>query len=287
MKIGKRVRLRSLIFDIFAFVAIFILVQLVVSLIITKFVGGIFDANGKLTDFGFFATYFSAMVPILIIATRYESFRYGCSTLIRSSWRGFDPTMALWGLILLVAMTIAISPITNMLPYAERTSPTGGWTLLTVCIIAPIFEELIFRGRLYSMLCHSSSALLSAMLTAILFGVVHGDLRVMISGFVAGLVFSYVYIQKSSIIAPILIHMFNNAIAYALVVLSYQNKSADEIVGESVDMSIVYIVSRDISVIGMVQVDRNIRRKGVAAFPVKIEEATENAEPATEESVSE
>ena len=81
--------------------------------------------------------------------------------------------------------------------------------------------------------------------------------------------------------------MFNNALAYALVVLSYQDKGASEILGESVDMSIVYIVSLVISVIGMVHAVRTIRRKGVAAFPVKIEEATENAEPATEESVSE
>ena len=81
--------------------------------------------------------------------------------------------------------------------------------------------------------------------------------------------------------------MFNNAIAYALVVLSYQNKSADEIVGESIDMSILYIVSLVISAIGIVHIVRTIRRKGVAAFPVKIEEAIENAEPATEGSVSE
>lgn len=287
MKIGKSVRLRSLILDILAFVAMFLLIQLAVSLIVINFVEGAFAADGKLTDFGFFVTYFSAMVPMIILATRYESFRYGCSMPIKSSWRGFDPTMALWGFVLLLSVTVDISPIVNMLPHVERSIPTGGWTLLTVCVIAPIFEEVIFRGRLYSLLNHSSSALISAMLTAMLFGAVHGDLCVMIEGFFAGLIFSYVYIQKGSIIAPILLHIFNNAIAYALVVLSYQDKGLGEILGEQMDMSIVYIVALVISVVGMIHVVRTIRRKGMAAFPVKIEEATENTEPATEESVSE
>lgn len=255
--------------DVLAFVAIYLLVQLAVSFIFSNYVGWIYGSDGKLTDYGLFTTYLCSMVPILLFTTRYESLRYKYSTPVMSSWRGFDPNYVLWGLLLLLCASVALSPIKAMLPTAERSMPMGGWTLVTVCIIAPIFEEIIFRGRLFSMLHHSIAAMPSAIITAALFGVVHGDPRVMVEGFIAGMIFSSLYIRKGSIIAPILVHMCNNAIAYALMVLSYQDKSAAEIIGESVDMSIVFIVSVIVTVVGAGFVIHTIRGygKGVAESP--------------------
>lgn len=248
--------------DIFAFVVIYLLVQLAVTFIFANYVDWIYGGDGKLTDYGFFTIYLCSMVPILLFATRYESVRHKYSTPVMSSWRGFDPTTILWGFILLMCASIALSPIKMMLPATERAMPMGGWTLVTVCVLAPIFEEIIFRGRLFSMLHRSVGALTSAVITALLFGLVHGDPRVMIDGFVAGMIFSFLYIRKGSIIAPILVHMCNNAIAYALMILSYQDKSAAQILGESVDMTIVYIVSVVVMLVGFAVVIRTIRRYG-------------------------
>ncbi len=248
--------------DIFAFVVICLLVQLAVSFIFANYVDWIYGSDGKLTDYGFFTIYLCSMVPILLFTTRYESRRHKYSTPVMSSWRGFDPTAILWGFILLACASIALSPIKMVLPPTERAMPMGGWTLATVCILAPIFEEIIFRGRLFSMLHRSVGALSSAVITALIFGLVHGDPRVMIDGFVAGMIFSFLYIRKRSIIAPILVHMCNNAIAYALMILSYQDKSAAQILGESVDMTIVYIVSVVVMLVGFAVVIRTLRRYG-------------------------
>ncbi len=255
-------KLRSLSVDILAFVLIFILLQVAVVLIVVNVDLGLYDAGGHLVDYGFFITYFCAMVPLLILATRYESWRYKCSTPIKASWRGFDPTTILYCFVFLIAANITLSPILGALPHAERAIPVGGWTLLTTCVVAPIFEELIFRGRLFHTLNRSASALTSAALTALVFGAIHGDIAVMIEGFVAGMIFSYAYIHKGSIITPIILHMCNNAIAYALIILSYQDKSMLELLSESVDMSLIYIVSLIITIIGCFVVVRGVRKYG-------------------------
>lgn len=260
MKRVIREKLRSLSIDILAFVSMFILLQVAVALIFANVNLGLFDESGHLIDYGFLVTYFCATAPMLILATRYESWRYKYSMSIKASLRGLDPTTVLLCFTLLIAANITLSPLMELLPHADSTIPLGGWSLLTVCVIAPIFEELIFRGRLFSMLNHSSSALTSAMLSAVVFGAVHGDITVMIEGFVAGMIFSYAYISKGSIIAPIILHMCNNAIAYALIILSYQDKSMLALLSESADMSVVYITAFIITAIGSFIVIRGIRK---------------------------
>ena len=236
---------------------------------------GVYDSNGGMTDYGFMTLYILGMFPILILSTRYESWRYHYSMPIKSSSRGFNPTFILWGVILLFSATIALTPITSLLPASSRDIPIGGYALFTVCVAAPILEELIFRGRLFSLLNHSTSALRSAILSALLFGAVHGSPQVIIEGFVAGLIFSYAYIVTGSIIAPIILHMCNNAIAYAMIILSYQDRSVAEILGEQINWPITYAVSLVIALIGMSCVVRTIKRNGRVVSKVTPEESLE------------
>lgn len=262
--------------DIAAFVAIFIIVQLVATLALICGMDGLFDSKGSVTDYGFMMTYTCAMLPILMLTTRYESWRYRYSMPIKASVRGFDPVFILWGVILLFAVNIALTPITDLLPEANQDMPIGGYTLFTVCVLAPVLEEYIFRGRLFSLFYHSTTALTSATLSAILFGVIHGSPQVIVGAFVAGLIFSYAYMIKGSIIAPIILHMCNNAVAYTMIVLSYQDKSVPEILGENVNWSIVYTIALAVTLLGMAHVIRTIRRKGMGTIRVKSEEIDSN-----------
>lgn len=248
--------------DIAAFVVIFIIVQLVATLILICGVDGLFDSEWSITDYGFMMTYACAMLPILMLTTRYESWRYRYSMPIKASAQGIDPVFILWGVMLLFATNIAITPLTDLLPPANQDMPIGGYTLFTVCVLAPVLEEYIFRGRLFSLFYHSTSALTSATLSAMLFGVIHVSPQVIIGGFIAGLIFSYAYMIKGSIIAPIILHMCNNGVAYAMIVLSYQDKSIPELLGENVNWPIVYTISLIIFLLGMAHVIRTIRRKG-------------------------
>ena len=71
-----------------------------------------------------------------------------------------------------------------------------------------------------------------------------------------GVVFSYYYISKRSIFAPVILHIFNNAIAYSLIVLSYRGESLRAIVGSGEMQLVVYVVAAAIVLCGAVVILR-------------------------------
>ena len=136
------------------------------------------------------------------------------------------------------------------------------WTLIMVVVIAPIFEEILFRGKLYNMLRISASPLTSIVLASLFFGAVHLEPIIAISGLPWGLLLGFVYLRSRSIIAPIILHMFNNALAYATIVLSYDDKSIVELIDGERYFLFIYIVSALIVVIAMIRFVTFIVKQG-------------------------
>lgn len=68
------------------------------------------------------------------------------------------------------------------------------------------------------------------------------------------MLFSYAYVRTRSIITPIILHMCNNALAYALTILSYNEKSLLELVDSEAYFLIIYVVSAVIVSVAMVGV---------------------------------
>jgi membrane protease YdiL (CAAX protease family) len=110
-------------------------------------------------------------------------------------------------------------------------------------VLSPIMEELIFRGRLYNLLGHCVSPFMAAFLSSLLFAAVHLQPIVMIEGFLSGMLFSYMYLLKRSIILPIMLHICNNMIAYGLQILSYAGKPLMEYIGSEHYYLPLYITS--------------------------------------------
>lgn len=218
------------------FVAVFTIAQIISSLAVVSTLGGV-------TDVGFMLTYFIAMLLSYIAVTAMERYTFGRVAPIENSKRGFNPVAILTGVVLLIAISIVLAPLAEVLPSDSRTFPEGTFTLISVVILAPIFEEMIFRGRLYNIFHHNGSPLSAASLSALAFGVVHLEPVVIIEALIVGVVLSYFYIVRRSIIAPIILHMCNNALAYALVVLSYRGESLMELLGEGMTLTVVYATS--------------------------------------------
>ena len=85
--------------------------------------------------------------------------------------------------------------------------------LLTV-IIAPIVEELIFRGMVLHRANRYIPFLWANFLQAFLFGVYHGNVIQGIYAILLGLLLGMIYYKYKTILAPILLHMCINASAY-------------------------------------------------------------------------
>ena len=208
-------------------------------------------------DVSFMLLYFTSMIAVYGATILIEKVAFKRVATVYNSRRGFDPVAILFGVVLIFAISVILLPLEEILSPDTRTFPDGFCTLLTVVLLAPIFEEMIFRARLYNILSRNTSPLMSASLSAIAFGVVHLEPIVVIEALLVGVVLSYFYLSKRSIITPIILHIFNNAFAYALVVLSYNGESLRELIGGSADVHLgVYLLCLLIVVAGAVFIIR-------------------------------
>lgn len=233
--------------------ALFAIIYIVALLVVRAFITPDDDLNFMLFSM------LSSLVVFLLLGV-YERVVYKQLRPIARRASGFDPRAVLWGVVLLVAISVVISPLEALLPADNQSLPDGGWTVLAAVILAPIMEELIFRGRLISLLGHSCRPGAAVVLSALLFAVAHGSFVVGINAFVSGVIFGYFYLLKRSIITPILLHICNNAVAYSLIILSYQDKSIQELVGSSNAYFLIYAAAWVVVAIGMMHLFRTLYR---------------------------
>lgn len=93
---------------------------------------------------------------------------------------------------------------------------------LALVIVAPIFEELIFRGWLYHKLRLRLNIPLAAIIVSALFGFFHGQWNVAVNVFALSLVLCALRELTGTIYAGILLHMLKNGIAFYLTfILNY------------------------------------------------------------------
>ena len=85
--------------------------------------------------------------------------------------------------------------------------------LISVGILTPVAEELIFRGLIYRRLRWQMSAGYAVFLSAILFAVFHGNLLQGIYSFVIGMLLAFTYERTHSLLAPVLVHVGANLVS--------------------------------------------------------------------------
>ena len=92
-----------------------------------------------------------------------------------------------------------------------------GLQIISVVIMAPIAEELLFRGILFNTIKHAGYPLAGMFASAALFALVHGSMALMLPLFVMGFALAWVYEKSESIIAPIVMHATFNAINFTFL----------------------------------------------------------------------
>ncbi|HEU4963252.1 MAG TPA: CPBP family intramembrane glutamic endopeptidase [Bacilli bacterium] len=93
-----------------------------------------------------------------------------------------------------------------------------GWFLsmlpmLATSLIAPLGEELLFRGVLQSTLTAKWGPLLGVLASAFCFALIHVDLVLFLPIFLMGILFAVLYRITGTLWAPIWMHIFNNLFA--------------------------------------------------------------------------
>ncbi len=92
-----------------------------------------------------------------------------------------------------------------------------GLQIVSVVMMAPIAEELLFRGILFNTIKHAGYPLAGMFASAALFALVHGSVALMLPLFVMGFALAWVYEKSGSIIAPIVMHATFNAINFTFL----------------------------------------------------------------------
>ncbi|QOR34326.1 CPBP family intramembrane metalloprotease [Clostridium sp. 'deep sea'] len=91
--------------------------------------------------------------------------------------------------------------------------------IILVGFIAPLYEELVFRGLIQRTISQYTSPLLGVIGSGFLFSISHFDLYQIPGLFVMSLCFSITYKRSKTLYTPIIAHMVNNVIFIACFVL--------------------------------------------------------------------
>lgn len=100
-----------------------------------------------------------------------------------------------------------------------------GTAVLTIyqCIIAPITEELFYRGMLLKTFSRANQRF-AIVASSVFFGLAHGNLPQFMLAFLLGMFLSHIDIKHNSILPSVIVHMFVNITAM-IINLTYQHGS--------------------------------------------------------------
>jgi len=127
---------------------------------------------------------------------------------------------ALLGMLACLSLNnlIDLTGIVNLSPtYQEVANEIFGGdffiTFMTTVFMAPILEELLFRGLIYKRLRNICKPFVAAIISSLAFGISHGNLVQFSYAFLAGMLLAYVYEKYKNIWAPIIFHFCANALS--------------------------------------------------------------------------
>lgn len=91
---------------------------------------------------------------------------------------------------------------------------------LALVVLAPVFEELIFRGYLFGNLRRRHKFWTATIITSLVFGFVHLQFNVAVDVFVMSLMACYLRERLDSVWPAIFLHAFKNGVAYVIIFIA-------------------------------------------------------------------
>lgn len=161
---------------------------------------------------------------VLTIGILVLFFRMRGKRLLQETWAMPIRVRSLWPVVLLgvffpvlICYALAYIPWPDawMQSYDELYSLTNDYTviaLITTVLAAPILEEIIYRGLVFTRLCRGMPAMCAAILASTIFGAMHGTLIWAAYAFVGSMMMLFIYTKYRSLYASILFHILFNLV---------------------------------------------------------------------------
>ena len=112
--------------------------------------------------------------------------------------------------LLSIFNVVALDPAYEKMQEEIITHSDPGMMIIGTVIVAPIFEDLLFRGILYRRLRDYLNVPLAILLSAAAFGVFHGNIIQFFYATALGILFAILYEHYGTILVPILCHLGAN-----------------------------------------------------------------------------
>ncbi len=130
-----------------------------------------------------------------------------------------------------ITASLAVSVLLSLIPFpewawevyresvGEPLSQTDFVTVASVVLMAPILEEILFRGILMKQLSRFMPSVLALFLSAALFGLAHWNLIQSTYAFLCGALMGFIYLRYRSIASSMLFHFGFNITSILLLLL--------------------------------------------------------------------
>lgn len=167
--------------------------------------------------------------------------------LVKERWSNFKQIANIKEILIVVATQIFLSiglsnlslgflASTNMTKALEAANDTFGnpttnkelvFFLISVVILAPLLEEIIFRKIIFKRLNLKLSFITSAVISSAIFGIGH-ELLAILGAIIFGVTCCVLYKKYNNLLVPIAVHFVNNLIAGTMLSVGYFQGTLNE-----------------------------------------------------------
>lgn len=100
--------------------------------------------------------------------------------------------------------------------------------IISTSIVAPIFEEVIYRGIILEQLNRRYGMIKAIVVSSLLFGIMHLNIEQGINGFFIGMVLGFIYIKTNSLLLSIFLHLANNSLVIISAFIPFIDLSSEK-----------------------------------------------------------
>lgn len=135
----------------------------------------------------------------------------------------------IWTVLLSIGIILPMAYLEEQIPESWRPDVAGEaiFQLLkspegyfAVCLLAPLAEEIVFRGAIITALRKCQLSIVSCIIiSSLFFAAIHFNPAQMPHAFIMGLLLGWLFVRTDSILLCFLVHWINNSFAYVMVKL--------------------------------------------------------------------
>lgn len=141
---------------------------------------------------------------------------------------------------------------------AMSRNPFG---VLSIALLAPILEELLFRGAIQGRLqARWDNPWIGITVASLIFGVIHMNPAQIPFAFLLGMLFGWLYYRTGSLLPGIVGHVLNNSVASVNMIL-YGNTTLEEQIDDPTTMWTWAVIATFIFCLSAMWLDNNLQKK--------------------------